>query len=77
MLTYEFGDQINAKLSYASDMTSSHSKCDLSGIEKAGKEKLLILKPKAHSFYITNIPHYEPRLTENSRNFWFICNPKP
>ena len=69
-------DQINTKLSYASDVTSSHSKCDMRGIQQAGKGKL-VLKPKAHSFYTTYMPHYEPLIIETSPNFWFLGNPEP
>ena len=54
------GYHFNAKLSYAYDVTASQSKGDMTGIQLAGKAKLLILKPNnTCSFYTTNTSHYE------------------
>ena len=48
----------------------------MGGIQQAGKGKL-VLKPKAHSFYTTHMPHYEPLMIETSHNFWFLGKPEP
>ena len=39
------------------------------------KGKLLVLKPKARSYYTTDISCIN--LLENSQNFWFLGDPEP
>ena len=62
MSTFWVGDQIKAKLSYASDVTcqtQGHSKCakfcDIDTTSRQGK--LLIFKPKALSFCTADFPN--------------------
>ena len=38
---------------------ASRNKCNMSLIQQAGKEKLLILKPKTHNFNTTNISYMD------------------
>ena len=57
MLTCSIGDWTKAKQSYTLDVPAAVNLISMTLIKQPAKEKLLILKTKAHSFHTANISY--------------------
>ena len=54
---------------------ATRSKRDMQQTQQAGKEQLVLLKPKAHNFYTTYLLH-QPCVIENNPYFRILSKPK-